>query len=788
MRAIPDIRKPSARGEPKHDATVASSGPFTPMIELRTENLWVPGAGALGAEFQERHLAVAELAFDYGGIVIRSGEERDGFFVAEGNAVAKVCRRTDLERQAQFVLESFGAVELGCVDDLSEIQTDAQYLVNVSDNVHALCSFTAYAVPQLRKLGWTVKVADDYPYQVVATEAAWYASVDEDEKRDDWFSLDMGVEVDGTRISLLPGLLELLHESSDSESLSSILRAPARFRALRVDANRYVVVPPERLEKLLLVLEELYEGEGAVRFDNTAAASVAALDEAFAPDFEDGFQQRFHWTGSREIVDRGRALRVDQATDDQPVPGLQATLRPYQQEGLNWLQNLRDHRAGGILADDMGLGKTLQTISHLAKEKVEGRMQAPTLVVLPTSLIGNWQREIKKFAPFLRVCTVVGAGRQKQHERVNRSDVVLTTYPILLRDLEQFRATSYYFLILDEAQAIKNARSLARGAVMSLDAQHRLCLTGTPVENNLGELWSLFDFLMPGFLGDRQGFRTRYQTPIEKDRNERRLVQLRSRVAPYILRRMKDTVAKDLPPKTEIVRALDISGDQRDLYESIRIAAHSEVRQVIRKKGLAASTVTILDALMKLRQVCCDPRLISSTIAEHVQASAKYEFLIDFVCTQLEQGRRLLIFSQFTQMLGLIAQGLGQVGLRHTALTGATQDRQAKCDEFERGDTDVFLISLKAGGTGLNLTSADTVVHYDPWWNPAAQAQATDRAYRIGQTKPVFVYNLIVAGSVEERMLRLQSHKRHLADTILGGQSRHSLTESEIEDLFQPLE
>ncbi len=748
----------------------------------------MPSAGLLGSDYQEREVAVAELSFDYGGVIIRAGEERDGFFVAEGNTLAKICRHADLERQAQFVLESFGAVELGCMDELSETQTDAQYLVNISDSVHALCSFTAYAVPQLRELGWSVNIADEYPYQVVATEAEWYANVDDDEKRDDWFSLDMGVELDGNRISLLPGLLELLHGSGEAETLSSLLRTPAKFRALRVDENRYIVIPPERLQKLLLVLEELYEGDGALRFDNTAAASVAALDDAFAPDFDDGFQQTFRWSGAREVVDRGRALRKEQCAGDAPIPGLQATLRPYQQDGLNWLQNLRDNGAGGILADDMGLGKTLQTISHLAKEKIEGRMDAPTLVVLPTSLVGNWQREIKKFAPFLRICTVVGAGRQKQHARVDRADIVLTTYPILLRDLEQFRSRSYHFLILDEAQAIKNARSLARGAVMSLDARHKLCLTGTPVENNLGELWSLFDFLMPGFLGDRQGFRTRYQTPIEKDRNERRLVQLRSRVAPYILRRMKDTVAKDLPPKTEIVRALDINGDQRDLYESIRIAAHSEVRQVIRKKGLAASTITILDALMKLRQVCCDPRLVSSNIAEQVHGSAKYEFLMDFVVTQVEQGRRLLIFSQFTQMLGLIAQGLTAAGLGHTALTGATQDRQGKCDEFERGDTDVFLISLKAGGTGLNLTSADTVVHYDPWWNPAAQAQATDRAYRIGQTKPVFVYNLIVAGSVEERMLRLQNHKRHLAETILGGQSRHSLTEDEIEDLFQPLQ
>jgi SNF2 family DNA or RNA helicase len=251
---------------------------------------------------------------------------------------------------------------------------------------------------------------------------------------------------------------------------------------------------------------------------------------------------------------------------------------------------------------------------------------------------------------------------------------------------------------------------------------------------------------------------------------------------------MKDTVAKDLPPKTEIVRAIELDGDQRDLYEGIRVAAHAEVRQVIRKKGLAASTVTILDALMKLRQVCCDPRLISSNVAAHVHGSSKYDFFMDLVLGQMQQGRRILVFSQFTQMLALIANGLRDAGIRYTMLTGATADRQARCDEFERGDTNIFLISLKAGGTGLNLTSADTVVHYDPWWNPAAQAQATDRAYRIGQKRPVFVYNLIVAGSVEERMLRLQRQKRHLADTILSGAgAAGGLTENEIDGLFEPL-
>lgn len=759
---------------------------FRPVLRLHTERLWVPGTGPSGNDCQERELAVLQLSFDYGAMRISASDQRDAFFVADGNTVLQMPRDFALERQAQFVLEGFGAVELGCLDEVcASDDSEAQYLVNISDNVHALCSFTAYAVPQLRSLGWHVEIAEDYPYQVISGEPSWYGNVEEDgDSTGDWFTLELGVEIDGCRINLLPGLLELLNESKDSERLSSLRRTAARFRALEVGANRYVVVAPERLKRLLLVLEELYEGGTEVRFNRAAAASVCALEDAF--DDED--QRTFRWNGATELIDRGRVLRAQPTAESTTVPGLQAELRPYQREGLAWLQSLRTSESGGVLADDMGLGKTLQTIAHLAKEKIEGRMQRPCLIVLPTSLIGNWQRELRRFAPFLRVCTVYGPKREAQYARLTRSDVILTTYPLLVRDLERFSGLEYHLLILDEAQAIKNSRSLAKAAVGSLQATHRLCLSGTPVENNLGELWSLFDFLMPGFLGERQAFRMRYQTPIEKDGNEHRLLQLRSRVAPYILRRMKDTVAKDLPPKTEIVRAIDLNGDQRDLYESIRIAAHSEVRQVIRKKGMAASTVTILDALMKLRQVCCDPRLVSSNLARHVQSSSKYEFLMDLLQRQREQSRRTLVFSQFTQMLGLISEGLREAGIGYSILTGATLERQRCCDEFESGKTDVFLISLKAGGTGLNLTSADSVVHYDPWWNPAAQAQATDRAYRIGQKQPVFVYNLIVAGSVEERMLHLQRKKRHLADTLLGAPGSHELTETDVDDLFRPLE
>jgi SNF2 family DNA or RNA helicase len=325
--------------------------------------------------------------------------------------------------------------------------------------------------------------------------------------------------------------------------------------------------------------------------------------------------------------------------------------------------------------------------------------------------------------------------------------------------------------------------------VRALNARHRVCLSGTPIENHLGELWSLFDFLNPGMLGTSDEFRFKFRTPIEDQGDSKRLMVLRDQVRPYVLRRTKDTVAKELPPKTELVRAVELTGAQRELYESIRIAAHADVRQHIKQRGLRGATIAILDALLKLRQVCCDPRIASVEAARSVEGSAKLELLLEMIQTQLAEGRRILVFSSFARMLALISESLLGKGIGHVTLTGQTADRQKPIDAFQNGRADVFLISLKAGGTGLNLTSADTVIHYDPWWNPAAQAQATDRAYRIGQTKPVFAYNLIAAGSVEDRMLALQRHKRRLADAILeqGPSATGGLTERDVDDLLAPL-
>jgi len=758
----------------------------TPCLRLFAERLWVSLGEGPFDEGREEIVPVISLTFDYGGVRVRAADRRQRFFVAEASGVGLVARNVAAEAEAQRVLEGFGALELGCFDDVSaDPDSEADYLVELGGNVHSYCSFTAYALPQLRALGFRVEVDASYPYQIVETDAPWYARVEPDEERTDWFSLELGIEIDGRRVSLLPALVAMLEERADAESLEALFAMPARFRVVPVGENRYLPMPAERLRAVLTTLLELYRGDtlpdGTLKFPRVRAGSVARLGGAL------GDASKLLWSGMTAAIERARGLQAPPSSAPPPA-GLVATLRPYQEVGVEWIGRLARLDAGGILADDMGLGKTLQTIAALVREKEDGHATLPSLVITPTSLIGNWQRELARFAPGLRVVTLHGAKRQHRHREIHGADVVLTTYPLLVRDLSAFEGLGFHHLILDEAQAIKNPRSLAAKAARDLSARHRLCLSGTPIENNLEELWSLFDFLMPGFLGDAERFRAHFRFPIERSGNIARLEALRSAVSPFILRRMKETVARELPPKTEIVRPVELDDDQRELYESIRVAAHGDVRRAIRDKGVTGSTIAILDALMKLRQVCCDPRLVNVPSARKVEGSAKLELFFELITAELSRGRRVLVFSQFTRMLALIALGLDERRLPFVELTGSTTDRQRVVDRFERREVDVFLISLKAGGTGLNLTSADTVIHYDPWWNGASQAQATDRAHRIGQTRPVFVHNLIVAGSVEERMLRLQQRKAQLASSLLGiGGTASALSERDLDDLFAPL-
>lgn len=433
---------------------------------------------------------------------------------------------------------------------------------------------------------------------------------------------------------------------------------------------------------------------------------------------------------------------------------------------------------------------TLQTLAHLQIEKETGRAQQPSLVVAPTSVIGNWQREAAKFTPELKVLTLHGPFRKNNFDRIADADLILTTYPLLSRDLDVLNQREYHLLILDEAQNIKNAKTAAAKATGSLRARHRLCLTGTPLENHLGELWSQFNFLSPGLLHDEKTFRELYRNPIEKRGEQYRQQALAARVKPFILRREKKQVVQELPPKTEIPVRVSLEGDQRDLYETVRVTTESRVRHELESRGLAQSSITILDALLKLRQAATDPRLVKLSTAQQVKNNAKLTWLQEHLPDMVTEGRRVLIFSSFATLLGHLESLFIALKIPYSKITGQTKDRQKEIDAFQNGETHVFLITLRAGGVGLNLTAADTVIHYDPWWNPAAEDQATDRAYRIGQDKPVFVYKLIAAGSVEERILEMQARKASLAKGVLDGglSSATQLTMDDLSRLFAPLD
>jgi superfamily II DNA or RNA helicase len=768
-----------------------SRGRFVPHIRLFAEPVLVSSTSGLSDDFEEIVAPLIELSFDYDGTRVRASDERQRIFKSGGGSLAHVDRDSVGEASARRLLERLGALELACFDDIAAPPgCDAEYVVRIDAGSHAFCAFTSQALPQLRAAGFQIDIDASFPFRVAPADSPWFAKVEPDAELPGWFSLELGIEVDGAQVDLLPLIVELLGDADEADGLRALSRRFRSSYALKVDDTHHVSVAPERLRALIHVVIELYQGikqkkptAGKITFPAVRAPALAKLDEAFKSQ-----GTKLAWNDPARLTERARVLTSRPAAAPPPAE-LKATLRPYQAEGVAFLQHLVAEEVGGVLADDMGLGKTLQTIAHLATEKAEGRLTSPALIVAPTSLVGNWARELERFAPHLSVTILHGTERHGRRAQAAASDVVITTYPILVRDEELLVGTTFHILVMDEAQAIKNTRSQVHRAIKGVSARHRLALSGTPVENNLGELWALFDVLNPGLLGDELAFVRWYRKPIEQLRDEERLIALKDLVSPYILRRVKRDVAKELPPKTELFHRVELSGKQRDLYEHIRVAAHADVRKVIRGKGLAASTIAILDALMKLRQVCCDPRLVNMDAAKNIKESAKYDALFELLDAQLAQGHRVLLFSQFTSMLALVADGLRERQVEHLILTGATKDRQARVDAFERGDADVFLISLKAGGTGLNLTSADTVIHYDPWWNPAAQAQATDRAYRIGQSRPVFVYNLFVAGSVEERVVRLQQKKRWLSATLLGDEAvQAGFSEQDVDALFAPLD
>ncbi|MGB2429159.1 MAG: DEAD/DEAH box helicase [Akkermansiaceae bacterium] len=644
--------------------------------------------------------------------------------------------------------------------------------------------FQHEAIPALEKRGWQVSIAPGAVNPPLKFEASsWRAEFIDEGKG--WFSLSAGFEIDGEPMDLQPilatlveyGFLELTEGMPDGQE----------FLVFLTD-GRALTLPVGRFRRILKHLGELMDFKFTGKPIRMHKIEAASMCEALTEDDPD-----FAPPDEITSLGIGHSLCTTQPTT---VPsGLEASLRSYQQEGFEWMQFLANHELHGILADDMGLGKTMQSLAHILAEKEKGNT-LPNLVIAPTSVVENWQREAAKFAPTLKVIILQGADRHHRYDELASADIALTSYALLHRDLELLKQQPFHLLILDEAQHIKNPSAQVSRAVRQLDSRHRLCLSGTPIENHLGELWSLFDFLMPGLLGSSDTFRETFRTPIEKSGNQQRADALAQKIGALILRRTKDEVAKELPPKTEIPHLIELGSGEKDLYETVRSTMDKHVRQAMAIRGQEAQIV-FLDALLKLRQICCHPHLLQNAELEttvdklEVAAaqSAKFEHLKELLETLRKENRKVLLFSQFTSMLDIIEQHLTSEAISYLKLTGASKNRQELVEQFQAGEAEVFLISLKAGGTGLTLTNADTVIHYDPWWNPAAENQATDRAYRIGQDKPVFVHKLICKGTVEQRIQQMQEKKSNVADSILTASiNQLKLDDDVLTKLFAPIE
>ena len=608
----------------------------------------------------------------------------------------------------------------------------------------------------LQEAGAKVTWGGNLPFRVPASRGHWTAVVARAE--DDPLRVDSGfcIDIDGQDTDITPDLLMLL----DDEAFAAFDKQGSDNDVwpLHIGVRRGAVIGVRLvdLRPRLATLRGLLGGGGERRGGRVRSGLELAGDLAGA-----GCEVQ----PSVDLADLWRAMREHGgALDEADLTGFDGTPRDYQGDGIRWLGFLERMGWGGVLADDMGLGKTLQVLAHILAMKNARPDGVRTLVVVPTSLLDNWEREARRWTPGLAVVTLHGSGRDA--EAIHGADIVLTTYGTLVRDAEVLQATPFDLICFDEAQNLRSASSQVAAVARGLRARRRLAMTGTPLENHLGELWAVVSQAMPGLLGSREDFRVRFQTPIERQGDAQALGLLQARLRPFFLRRLKSEVAAELPAKHIQTIRLDMDEDQRRLYADTKASGSESVRKALAERGLVRSGLTVLNALLRMRQACCEPALLDSSAS-----SAKRAFLLERLDGLLAEGRQIIVVSSFAKVVGLIAEELRARGIAHAVLTGADgrDARRDAVDAFQSGQARVFLLSLKAGGAGLNLTAADTVVHYDPWWNPAAEAQATDRAHRIGQDKPVTVYRLLCKDSVEEGIDALQEKKRGLFQSVMGG-------------------
>jgi len=677
---------------------------------------------------------LAELEFDYDGALIPAGRTTP---LAVSTELGLVIRRDPRTESAADVK----LFELG-FREAKDPRLDPNTLELPAKRMDAVTK-------ELVQAGWRIEAEGKLIRPAGEFKLALSTGID-------WFDLDGGLDYGGQNVSLP----ELLSAARRGETM------------IELGDGSMGMLPEEWLKRYGLLADlGAAEENGALRFNASQAGLLDALlenqpeiqiDEAFAKV-------------------RKNLRQFDGVVPLDSPPGFHGELRPYQREGLGWLDYLQRFGFGGILADDMGLGKTIQVLALLQRRRFRRQAKGPTLAVVPRSLVFNWLQEAEKFTPRLRVLDYTGPGRHPLREKFSEYDLIVTTYGTLRTDIAEMVEFEFDYVILDEAQAIKNAESQSSKAVRLLRSRHRLAISGTPIENHIGELWSLMEFLNPGMLGSDTVFK-RFSGSSNVDGDDRGM--LAKALRPFILRRTKTEVVKDLPDKTEQTLYCDMEAEQRRTYEELRV----HYRDALLKKDSAElnrSKIEVLEALLRLRQAACHPGLISADLSE--SPSAKLDMLLPSLCEIVEEGHKVLVFSQFTTFLSIVRERIEREGMTYEYLDGRTRNRAAKVERFQTdADCRIFLISLKAGGLGLNLTAADYVYLLDPWWNPAVEAQAIDRSHRIGQTEHVFAYRLICRNTVEEKILELQQKKRDLADAILNADNRviSTLTRDDLEFLL----
>jgi hypothetical protein len=653
---------------------------------------------------------VAELRFDYDGCVVTTDDPRQR--IKQGDARVVYVRDRDAERAAEARLPALGFRRERPIPEPEMVWVLPPKALGG-------------AVRALTAEGWRVE-ADGKLFRAPGTiEVDVVSGID-------WFDLEA----------------EVAYGANLRASLPALLKAQRRDGYVRLDDGSYGLLPEEWLARHRLVGDLGSVAGDAIRFTRSQIGLLDALLAAMPEARGDAELER-----ARAALARFSGVRAQDAPQ-----GFVGSLRGYQREGLGWLEFLREFGFGGCLADDMGLGKTVQVLAMLASRRGSGK---PSIAVVPKSLMFNWRREAARFVPELRVVEHHGSSRVL--DEIDGHDLVVTTYGTLVRDIAELRNVDFDYAILDEGQAIKNPRTETARAVRLLRADHRLVLTGTPVENRLADLWSLFEFLNPGMLGGSDAFKQLGGREVADDGSRALLARA---LRPFILRRTKEQVARDLPAKNEHVIYCELEGAERKRYDELRAYYRATLLGLIDDKGIESAQMHILEALLRLRQAACHPGLIDREQAG--EKSAKLTALLEQLDEVVAGGHKALVFSQFTTLLGIVKRHLDEANIRYEYLDGRTRDRQAKVDRFQSDpDCPLFLISLKAGGVGLNLTAAEYVFLLDPWWNPAVESQAIDRTHRIGQSRAVFAYRLIGRDTIEEKVLALQAQKRHLADAII---------------------